>query len=132
MPFSRIILRGIQKSFLRHLYWVARQSPPGDGVRTVDLLKEFEIDSLCSRRSVAQLRFLRWLCHGQVDVAFLLACLKFNVPSMRSRMQSELFFKLAYKDCSPLHRVLQCFNEMSRPLDLSWPRSKFLKTLFLV
>ena len=114
-------IEGLQRKFLKFLYFKQHGTYPETGIPEDNLLVEFKTDSLYKRRVCADINFIKKLINGDIDSTYLLANLNFYVPRVNSIVRATFYVNQSNRDThkfAPLNRMCSAVNEHFSNLDI--------------
>lgn len=123
-------LEKVQKRYLRYLYYKKYNEYPNYNViRTVALRREFQIQSLDSRRKIMLVMFAYKIINNFINDNNLLLLLDLRVPARNTRIRNVFQIPAVYMSQDPRITMFKLINEISclTELDFSLTIKKFLK-----
>lgn len=107
------LLEGVQRRFLKYLYFKLSGLYPPQGCSHDYLLSTFSVDPLELRRNQADIKFLFHLLHNNIDAPQLLSRINFLVPRHSARSSDAFYCSTARTNVmlrSPINRLCTSFN----------------------
>ncbi len=114
-------LETVQRKFLKFLSFKINDVYPPRGYPQEQLLENFNMYSLSSRRECHSVVFLFKILNGFIDCAILLSQVNFNVPRLTSRNPLPFNPDVARTNVlvsSPIHTICRNYTNISESIDL--------------
>ena len=114
----------VQKRFLRFLYFKKHGSYPhiiNNPIRTVELEREFNIQSLLVRMKISDCMFLFKIINNHIDCRLILDAIPFKVQSVITRNNTTFHLPRCnsrYEESAFLYRLLKICNNLPINVDL--------------
>lgn len=109
-------LEGVQRRFLKFLYFKSEGIYPERGIDQDFLLQMFKMGALYKRRIAVSLTFLHGLLHNHIDCCELIGKLNFRVPRLEARCEHTFYVPIGRTNTmlkSPLYVICSNFNSIN-------------------